>query len=57
MTEDYRKEKIRSNSGSEFSRNCLPDEYTDQAYDTYEPKFTTKELCRRRQDLETEMWR
>ena len=33
IAEDYRNEKIRSNSRSEFSRNRLQDEYTDQPYD------------------------
>ena len=31
--EDYRSEKIRNNSRSEPTRNCLNDGYTDQAYD------------------------
>ena len=34
IAEDYRNEKIRSNSISEFSCNGLQDEFTDQAYDT-----------------------
>ena len=38
ITEDYRNEKIRSNSRSEFSRNRLQDEFTDQAYDTCAPQ-------------------
>ena len=32
--EDYRHEKIRSHTRSEFSRNRPRDEFTDQAYDT-----------------------
>ena len=32
IAENYCKEKIRSNSRSEFSRNCLQDEFIDQAY-------------------------
>ena len=34
MAEDYSNEKIRSNSGGEFSCNRLQDEFTDQAYDS-----------------------
>ena len=34
IAEDYCNEKIRSNSRSEFSRNRVQDEFTDQAYDS-----------------------
>ena len=34
IAEDYRNEKISSNSRGELSRNRLQDEFTDQTYDT-----------------------
>ena len=39
IAEDYRNGKIRSNSRSEFSRNRLQDENTDQAYDSVKHCF------------------
>ena len=53
IAEDYRNEKIRSKSRSEFSRNRPHDENTDQAYDIRN-NLRSEPFCNRLQDVPTD---